>query len=98
MGGQSSSVTMRRGTLARKSMVRAGSSAQVDEETLSMGTSITMLTLVDQSLNDKAQLWRNRYLCTVIFGGAIEGEGSNNPNENTAVAETIATYCFPSTR
>ena len=34
---------------------------------------------------------------TLIIGAGVRGAGSNNPNENMAVADAIATYCLPST-
>ena len=33
----------------------------------------------------------------VILGSGTDWAGSNSPKEKTAVAETIATYCLPST-
>ena len=33
----------------------------------------------------------------LIFGAGIRTAGSNNPKENIAVADAMATYCLPST-
>lgn len=35
------------------------------------------------------------YFTEITLGNATGAAGSNKPKENTAVAEAIATYCFP---
>ena len=37
------------------------------------------------------------YFLNRMIGGSIPSTGSNSPNEITAVADAIATYCLPST-